>query len=705
MSRISQNLRFFIIFVLIFGWIFSGWPQIGNFPPRIQKAQAATYTETFSTAGNFTWIAPIGVTTSTVETWGAGGGGSIGNAGGGGGGGGAYAASTVNVTAGTGYAITVGAGGAIDTVTSGNNSTFATTTVVADGGAGTNGNTGGAAGLASNSTGDVTFNGGAGGVGHTTGDVGGGGGGAGGPDGAGVTAAGAGANAPSAGGNGDNGSGGAGGAAGTTNTDTCSTSEGQPGTSNILGGGGGGGAGGDASGTCSGGSGGSPGGGGGSSEDSSPINQVGGDGQVKITYTIWTILGNGADPGNATIGPGGSATEVDAFTLQTSTSTDTITAVTVTLATNTTSSIAEVAITNDAGSTIYGSSTNPTSDSFSITLNQNTLTANATQTQYKIRITPKSHTNMPSPPGATYAVTGTITAWSGTNAQTGSDTGSATITIDNLSPSNVTNATSTPGDTQITVNWTNPSDTDYATTTVFRATSTIGSLRPTEGTAYATGTAITATTTVACVVGGAAGANVGCTNTGLTNGTTYYYKIFAADAYANYSTPGAETNTTPAAASTVSCNTDNASVSFGTLSTGSISTASPNASTTMSCSYANGCTLNISDAGNGASPGLATTSPAYLIPSATATLSAGTEGYGIQSATTGTGSGATLGLNPIYNKSGNDVGGLFLTTTVLASSTATFTDREVIITHKAAISNLTNTANYNDTITYSCVGN
>ena len=382
----------------------------------------------------------------------------------------------------------------------------------------------------------MTFNGGAGGVGHTTGDVGGGGGGAGGPDGAGVTAAGAGANAPSAGGNGDNGSGGAGGAAGTTNTDTCSTSEGQPGTSNILGGGGGGGARSDGSGTCSGGNGGSPGGGG-SSEDSSPINQVGGDGQVRITYTIWTVLDNGTNPSSITVSPGGAATEADAFTLQTSTSTDTITAVTVTLATNTTSSIAEVAITNDAGSTIYGSSTNPTSDSFSITLNQNTLTANATQTQYKIRITPKSHTNMPSPPGATYAVTGTITAWSGTNAQTGSDTGSATITIDNLSPSNVTNATSTPGDTQITVNWTNPSDTDYATTTVFRATSTIGSLRPTEGTAYATGTAITATTTVACVVGGAAGANVGCTNTGLTNGTTYYYKIFAADAYANYSTP------------------------------------------------------------------------------------------------------------------------------------------------------------------------
>ncbi len=309
------------------------------------------------------------------------------------------------------------------------------------------------------------------------------------------------------------------------------------------------------------------------------------------------------------------------------------------------------------------------------------------------------------PPGQEYAVTATITAWAGTNSQSGTDSGSATITIDNLSPSDVTNATSTPGDTQITVNWTNPSDSDYATTTVLRATSAIGSLKLTEGTAYATGTAVTATTTVACVVGGAAGAGVGCTNTGLVNGTTYYYKKFAADAYANYSQNGVETSSTPALAATVSCNTDVSSTSFGTLSTASVSTASPNASTTMSCTYANGCTLNITDAGNGSNPGLATTSPAYLIPSATATLSAGAEGYGIQAATTGTGSGATLGLNSIYNKSGNDVGGLFLSTTILASSTAAFNNREVVVTHKAAISNLTNSASYTDTITYSCVGN
>lgn len=162
---------------------------------------------------------------------------------------------------------------------------------------------------------------------------------------------------------------------------------------------------------------------------------------------------------------------------------------------------------------------------------------------------------------------------------------------------------------------------------------------------------------------------------------------------------------TTAAAATVSCSTNISSTSFGTLSTASVSTASPNASTTMTCNGALGCTLNVSDAGNGSSPGLSTSSPAYLIPSATVTLSAGTEGYGIQATTTTVGSGAQLGINSIYLKTGNDVGGLSLTNVLLASSTAAITNREVVVTHTAAISALTNAASYTDTITYSCVGN
>src|SRR3989338_3404596 len=97
-GKFLKFIKATIIFTIIFMWIFSGWPQVMEFPPDVKMAQAATYTETFSTAGNFTWIAPIGVTTTTVEVWGAGGGGSIGNAGGGGGGGGAYASAVVNVT-------------------------------------------------------------------------------------------------------------------------------------------------------------------------------------------------------------------------------------------------------------------------------------------------------------------------------------------------------------------------------------------------------------------------------------------------------------------------------------------------------------------------------------------------------------------------------------------------------------------------------
>lgn len=157
--------------------------------------------------------------------------------------------------------------------------------------------------------------------------------------------------------------------------------------------------------------------------------------------------------------------------------------------------------------------------------------------------------------------------------------------------------------------------------------------------------------------------------------------------------------------SSVTCNTATTTTAFGTLTTGAISTSTPNASTTLSCNTALGCTLNISDAGNGTNPGLATTSPAYLIASADATLSAGTEGYGVQSATTTIGSGVALGLNSKYRVSGNQVGGLTTSTTVLASSTGPSSNREVVVTHKAAIGGLTPAGTYVDTITYACTGN
>jgi len=133
----------------------------------------------------------------------------------------------------------------------------------------------------------------------------------------------------------------------------------------------------------------------------------------------------------------------------------------------------------------------------------------------------------------------------------------------------------------------------------------------------------------------------------------------------------------------------------------------------MSCNTGLGCTLSINDAGDGTNGGLSTSSPAYLIPSpaagfpATATLAAGTEGYGIMATTTTAGSGGTLGIAARYLQdfNGNTVGGLTISAITLASSTSAVNGREIVVKHKAAISGTTQAGDYTDTITYSCTGN
>ncbi len=159
----------------------------------------------------------------------------------------------------------------------------------------------------------------------------------------------------------------------------------------------------------------------------------------------------------------------------------------------------------------------------------------------------------------------------------------------------------------------------------------------------------------------------------------------------------------------ISCSTPSGSTAFGTLSSGSIITSSPNATTTMSCAnVGGGCTLYVKDAGGAGNPGLATTSPAYLIPSpnaafdASTTLVIGTEGYGIQAATTTDGSGAQLSVAARYLLTGNNVGGLTITNTTMASTSATTSGRVIDSTHKAAISGTTQAGAYEDTITYEC---
>src|SRR5437667_7571975 len=251
-----------------------------------------------------------------------------------------------------------------------------------------------------------------------------------------------------------------------------------------------------------------------------------------------TTIADGTNPGPPTIAPGtAAATDVDAFTLQTNSGTATVTAATVTLAAGTYAGINLVQIT-DNSNVVMGTATDPGSNTVPITLSTN-ISVTTTATTYKIRITPKSHANMPGVPGTTYAVTAKITSFTGSNVQSGTDTASATVTIDNQSPANVTGASATPGSAQVTVSWTNPTDSDFTTggnVVVLRNTATITDV-PAEGTAPAVNSSV-GTSVVRYISNGTS-----FIDTSLAGGT-YFYRIFAKDTSGNYSATGVEVSAT-----------------------------------------------------------------------------------------------------------------------------------------------------------------
>jgi hypothetical protein len=260
------------------------------------------------------------------------------------------------------------------------------------------------------------------------------------------------------------------------------------------------------------------------------------DAIAPLTHTI--TLGNGTDPGNSTVGPGASATEIDRFSLVVSAgSTDTVSGLTVTLGpTNAYQNIGTVSVETTGGTTLC--SATPTSNVVDLTSCGITVTTSSTE--YKVMITPLSATAMPAPPGASYATTATVTSVTAGYLVSGSDTGSGTITVDNLSPSDVTGATATAGNAQVSLSWTNSAlDSDLADIMVLASTSAI-TFVPTEGTASSTST-LSGASRVACY-----GLQTSCTDTSVVNGTTYYYKIYSVDSYGNWSTPGATPTGSPA---------------------------------------------------------------------------------------------------------------------------------------------------------------
>lgn len=195
--------------------------------------------QSFSTAGAHTFNVPAGVTSITVECWGAGGGGGDnypGTTGGGGGGGGGYSRSVLVVVPLDSHSVSVGDRG--DSGVAGGDTTFGTGPLVrAKGGQSSSDDSTGIGGSAASGIGDVTFSGGDGPA------NGGGSGGAGGGSSAGTAAngangtaesgatGGAGGTAPAGGGNG-----GAGGNNGATGTNGSTPGGGGGGGGNTDGG-------------------------------------------------------------------------------------------------------------------------------------------------------------------------------------------------------------------------------------------------------------------------------------------------------------------------------------------------------------------------------------------------------------------------------------------------------------------------------------
>ena len=112
---------------------------------------------------------------------------------------------------------------------------------------------------------------------------------------------------------------------------------------------------------------------------------------------------------------------------------------------------------------------------------------------------------------------------------------------DSTAPLPVNNITPQEGDSQVTLNWSNPAS-DFYQVIILKDTSPILDI-PTDGVIYTAGDLINGTEVA--YVGNASA----FTATSLTNDTPYYFKVFSQNPRKNYA-DGVETNATPIASTT-----------------------------------------------------------------------------------------------------------------------------------------------------------
>jgi Kelch motif/Galactose oxidase, central domain len=261
-----------------------------------------------------------------------------------------------------------------------------------------------------------------------------------------------------------------------------------------------------------------------------------------------------------TVPPGGAATAANQFSVRTNTGADTMQGVSIDLSSGSAAAVSRIDIVDaygGAAATVYGTLANPATDTPFVPLTTPLGVGAGGVHYFLVRVTPKSHADMPLPPGASLAVRANVTAISHTEPNPviiASDNLNTTLIIDNLSPANPSWNMITPGNGQASLSWTNPGDADYSQAVILRNTAPVADT-PAEGGMYLAGSLI-GTSTVACVVNKP---GTSCIDSGLTNGAGYYYRLFAKDTSGNYSVGGSGSGphvlgnqTTPATCAAVS---------------------------------------------------------------------------------------------------------------------------------------------------------
>ena len=160
---------------------------------------------------------------------------------------------------------------------------------------------------------------------------------------------------------------------------------------------------------------------------------------------------------------------------------------------------------------------------------------------------------------------------------------------------------------------------------------------------------------------------------------------------------------------TITFNLSSNSTSFGVMQIGTVNTSTPSTTLTLSTNAKSGAEISVYDQGNGTTSGMYSSLDNHTIPSSSTTLTAGTEGYGINASVTSTnGTGGVVGSltiqNP-YNGTGNSVGALSTTSQELASTSSPLYIVTTQVNYLASISVTTPSGVYQDQVTYIATGN